>query len=156
MAQEIEVKSKRKKKSTRIDMTPLVDLGFLLVTFFILTSTYAKPQAMQLQLPNKNTIAKQPVFDSGTLTVLLGKDDEVFIRQGLTPKLVKSSFQALRQVFLEKQHQSKEKLFVIVKATHQAKYRNVVDVLDELKILNIHNFALVEVNLADKALLQQM
>ncbi|PZR27540.1 MAG: biopolymer transporter ExbD [Citrobacter freundii] len=75
---------KAKKLSTRVDMTPMVDLGFLLITFFIFTATMSSPTTMDLNMPkdtddkDKDTKVKQ----SGALTILLGKDNAVYYYEG--------------------------------------------------------------------------
>src|SRR5437870_12175638 len=69
-----------KKMSTRIDMTPMVDLGFLLVTFFILTTTMQKPKAMTVVMPDptKDTTQQTKLRASEAMTVLLGSNDHIF------------------------------------------------------------------------------
>src|SRR4051812_44848165 len=82
-------KKRGKKSSPRIDMTPMVDLGFLLITFFILTTTMNKPQAMELNMPDKTQDnQEQPVKASHSLTLILGKFDKVYWFTG-TPKEAK-------------------------------------------------------------------
>ena len=78
-------KVKQKKSSTHIDMTPMVDLAFLLLTFFMLTTTFSKPKTMEVNMPVKpdNEEQQQKVAESLTLTVLLGKDDKVVWYQGV-------------------------------------------------------------------------
>ena len=75
-------KKRAKKQSTRVDMTPMVDLAFLLLTFFVLTSTFSKPKSMELSLPappEPNT--EQPQLKNG-VTFLLTKDDKIFYYAG--------------------------------------------------------------------------
>ena len=74
---------KAKKLSTRVDMTPMVDLGFLLITFFIFTTTLSSPTTMQLYMP-KDTDEKDQnkAKESGALTILLGKNNVVYVYRG--------------------------------------------------------------------------
>jgi len=76
-------KSHAKKQSTRVDMTPMVDLGFLLITFFMLTTTFSKPQTMELNMPDKTQDDKQQsVKATQSLTIILGENDKVFYYTG--------------------------------------------------------------------------
>jgi biopolymer transport protein ExbD len=87
---------KAKKLSTRVDMTPMVDLGFLLITFFIFTATLSSPVAMDLNMP-KETDQKDEtkIKQSGALTILLGKDDHVYYYEGeLTQENASSIFKS--------------------------------------------------------------
>src|SRR5687767_41430 len=75
---------KAKKLSTRIDMTPLVDLGFLLITFFIFTATMSTPNTMRLIMPKdeKDPEKQTEVKESSTLTILMGKNNNVYYYEG--------------------------------------------------------------------------
>ena len=75
-------KKRAKKQSTRIDMTPMVDLAFLLLTFFVLTSTFSKPKSMELTFPAPpENINDQPPIKNG-ITMILTKDDRIFYYEG--------------------------------------------------------------------------
>lgn len=103
---------KAKKLSTRVDMTPMVDLGFLLITFFIFTATMSTPSTMDLNMP-KETDKKDEtkIKQSGALTILLGKDDHVYYYEGeLTQdnasQIFKSStFKDIRNVIINKKQE---------------------------------------------------
>jgi biopolymer transport protein ExbD len=71
---------KSKKLSTRVDLTPMVDLGFLLITFFVFTTTMSKPTFMGMNEPkdDKNPDAQLKVKESAVMTLLLGKSDKVY------------------------------------------------------------------------------
>jgi biopolymer transport protein ExbD len=77
-------KKRAKKSSTRIDMTPMVDLAFLLLTFFVLTSTFSKPKSMELNYPAKpepNEKIENPEVKNG-ITLILTKDDRILYYAG--------------------------------------------------------------------------
>jgi len=163
-------KVRSKKMSTRIDFTPMVDLGFLLITFFMLTTTLAKPQIMALVMPEKDVELEErdPIKESKVLTLMLGKDDKVFYYEGITePKLDSTDFSAegLRRVILDKQvkvkglfgeeefedFKTKEPrkgsfLNVLIKPTKDAKYKNLVDVLDEMSITKVRYYVILDVS----------
>ena len=100
---------KAKKLSTRVDMTPMVDLGFLLITFFIFTATMKSPTSMDLNMP-KETDQKDEtkIKQSGALTILLGKDDHVYYYEGeLTQDnasqiFKRTNFKDIRDVIIKK------------------------------------------------------
>ena len=150
-------KKRAKKMSTKIDMTPMVDLAFLLLTFFMLTTTFAKPNVMQLTMPVKKTddVEDTKIKASQAMTIILGKDNKVYYYMGLNTPLDKTvpkpemkvtdfSANGIRQVLLTRQHQQPEPI-VLIKPTDDAKYRNMVDILDEMNITNQKKYALVKV-----------
>lgn len=143
---------KAKKLSTRVDMTPMVDLGFLLITFFIFTSTMSSPAAMQLFMP-KDTDKKEEqnkAKESGALTILLGKADQVYYYEGqLAPdgsNFKSTNFKGIRDVLIDKKRKtSADDLVVVIKPNEEATYKNTVDILDEMAINEIKRFALVDI-----------
>jgi len=141
---------KAKKLSTKVDMTPMVDLGFLLITFFIFTTTVAQPTAMKLFMPKDvdKPEDQNKVKESGAFTIMLGKDDQVYYYEGLDPtKLQAIGFKGIRDAILNKKKSTNpEDLVVIIKPTEDATYKNTVDILDEMTIAEIKRYALVDIS----------
>jgi biopolymer transport protein ExbD len=141
---------KAKKLSTRVDMTPMVDLGFLLITFFIFTTTLAQPTAMKLFLPKDvdKPEEQNKVKESGAFTILLGKNDQVYYYEGLDPtKLQATTFKGIREeIIKKKQSTSPEDLVMIIKPSEEATYKNTVDILDEMTISEIKRYAMVDIS----------
>ncbi len=139
---------KAKKLSTRVDMTPMVDLGFLLITFFIFTTTMAQPTAMNLFMPKdvQKPEEQNKVKESGAFTIILGKQDQIYYYEGLDPtKLQASNFKGIREEILRKKKTTNpEDLVVILKPTPDATYKNTVDILDEMTICEIKRYAMVD------------
>jgi biopolymer transport protein ExbD len=139
---------KAKKLSTRVDLTPMVDLGFLLITFFIFTTTMSQPTAMRLFLP-KDTDEKDQnkLKESAALTVMPAKDNQVYYYEGLDPtKIQSANFKTIRDEILDKKRRTDPKDFmVIIKPTKDATYKNTVDMLNEMMIDDVARYALVDI-----------
>lgn len=141
---------KGKKQSTRVDLTPMVDLGFLLITFFIFTTTMSQPTAMKLNLPKdvEKPEDQNKLKESAALTVMPSKANMVYYYEGLDPsKLQQTTFKQVRDVILDKKRRTDPKDFmVIIKPTKDATYKNAVDILDEMKIDDVKRYALVNIS----------
>lgn len=162
-------KVRSKKQSTRVDMTPMVDLGFLLITFFMFTTTFSNPNVMDLALPakpkNENQNTEKPEIDlSNSITVILGKNNRIFYHQqdqvGLTTEnLNETNFdrQGIAHVIQEAKNRAKkpEIFTVIVKPTEDALYKNFVDILDELAVANKMRYGLTDIKNWEKAIYEQ-
>ena len=151
-------KVRSKKTSTRIDMTPMVDLAFLLLTFFVMTTTLNKPQTMEITMPEKPKEQDKPpvVNETRVLTLVLGGNNKVYWYLGITdPKVELSDFSndGIRKVLLKKNAQIKE-MVVLIKPSDESKYKNMVDILDEMNIGNIARYALVDITSIDKELIK--
>src|SRR4051812_45550155 len=75
-------KKRAKKSSTRIDMTPMVDLAFLLLTFFVLTSTFSKPKVMEIPFPKDNNDPKLDQKVNNAITFIIGDHDAIYYYNG--------------------------------------------------------------------------
>lgn len=147
-------KVRSKKQSTNVDLTAMVDLMFLLITFFMLTTTLAKPQAMDMFMPDKdedNPEAELDVKASRTMTVLLGSDNKIVWFMGVAgdnaPTIDNYGKDGIRKALIENNERllstTGKGLMVIVKPTDKSVYKNFVDILDEIKIANVPSYGVV-------------
>ena len=161
-------KVRSKKQSTRVDMTPMVDLGFLLITFFMFTTTFTKPNIMDLGLPAKpkpNEKVQTPEIDlSNSITFIIGKDNNLFYHQkdasGLnTETLIAKTYDkdgVEKVIDQAKRRAKKPELFtVIIKPLEDASYKHFVDILDEMEITGSKHFGISEVKPFEKAVYDQ-
>jgi len=159
-------KKGRKKMSTMIDLTPMVDLGFLLVTFFMLTTTFSKPQTMEINMPVKPkeevpAEEENALKASKALNILIGADNKLYWYRGLPTEPIdpiqETNFSAdgIRKVLVEKNATIKE-MVVLIKPTDNANYKNVVDILDEMSISDIKRYALVDITPVDLELIKNL
>lgn len=133
----------RPKRSTKVDMTAMVDVAFLLLTFFILTTSMAKPRVMELNKPPAEAPDK-PINCNKMMVVYLGGEDQVHWISGCEPYSVQTTGfgrNGIRQV-LRDELDAREDLIITVKPAPECRYKNVVDMLDEIKISGAPKFAL--------------
>ena len=161
-------KVRSKKSNPVVDLTAMVDLAFLLITFFILTTTLSKPQSMDLALPDKDKPNEEQADPPETpawrtLTVVLGKNDKLVYYIGMTdapyvdadvngkPKLdnyggkgIRKALIAHNKYVLEHVDDTKKQgMIVLIKASKSANYKNLVDILDEMAIADIQTYVIV-------------
>ncbi|WEK17588.1 MAG: biopolymer transporter ExbD [Candidatus Pedobacter colombiensis] len=140
--------SPNRRAVPKVDLTAMVDLAFLLITFFMLTTSLSKPVAMDVVKPDEPVDdIQEPVPASRSMTILLGKDNKVAWYMGEAGKSqpVIESIEDVRQSILKNKmkvdavnvNNPKKSLFVIIKPTAGAHYKNFVDILDELKVVGI-------------------
>jgi biopolymer transport protein ExbD len=155
-------KPRAKRLAFRLDMTPMVDLAFLLLTFFMLTTTFAKPNVMALSMPAPGD--PTPVSLNRAMTIILGKNHQVHYYFGLNapadktvpvPTLKTTSFAAsgIRQVLLSRQ-QLTPNTIILIKPSTDSQYKDMVDILDEMNITNQKKYALVKISQDDSNLIQ--
>lgn len=148
-------------------MTPMVDLGFLLVTFFVFTSELSRPHSTNLVMPKEGN--DMPVGESLSLTVLLGKDNKVFYYEGnWDPAMIHitnySVKEGLGKVIREKQSrldlhpvngEGREGLMMMIKPGPDASYKNVIDAMDEKLINDVRKYAILKPGAEEKAFLEK-
>jgi len=147
-------KKKKARMGVRIDMTPMVDVVMLLLTFFMLTTVFSRPQAMELNLP-PDYKTKVEVAESALLTLRVTSDFQIYWNVGSDPKLQKVEFSELRQ-FLRDRLQANPKLITLIKINRDATYENMVDLLDEVNLAEITRFSLAPMTPEDEKLLARV
>jgi biopolymer transport protein ExbD len=159
----------QKKLSTRVDLTPMADLGFLLITFFIVTTTWSKPKVAKLYLPANGEGAE--VGKNAVLTILAGKDNKIFYYQrnlqdalhdglfGVTDYSFKNGIGEIirqKQMMMDKNYKGgRKELTILIKPSADASYQNVIELLDETIINVVSKYALVDITDDDKKLLKE-
>lgn len=146
-----------KKHSLKVDMTPMVDLGFLLISFFVITAELSKPRAMKLYMPHDGE--PTPSAESKTITFLTGANSQLFYYYGEEKDagtenpitaISWSEKTGVGKIINEKQLQLDEtkggrnEMVVIIKPGKESTYKNVVDILDEMTIHQITRYAIVK------------
>jgi biopolymer transport protein ExbD len=142
------------RRVARVDMTPMVDLGFLLITFFMFTTTFSLPYVMDLAMPKKGD-ETGPMKVSNTLTLILGKENRLFWYQEVSDKLTLNAInettfspKELRTLLISKRNSAENPVnfTVIIKPTDESSYKNMVDILDEMTITKMPHYALVDIS----------
>jgi biopolymer transport protein ExbD len=157
--------SRNRKQQLRIDMTPMVDLGFLLITFFVFTTTISSPAGMTLYLPSdKKVTHPNQLQNSLALTVLIDNNNRIWYYYGvwdaakLSGEIFEtgySSYSGIGKVIRLKQKsiddtgtftEGSKGLMLIIKPSANSAYRNLIDILDEVLINDVKKYAVVELS----------
>ena len=146
-----------KKANLKIDMTPMVDLGFLLISFFIFTTEISKPAITNLYMPKDGDSTK--IADSKSLTILLRNNDDISYYNGDMTTAIKNNqvFQTSydetngigniirqRQNELKKRNVDKKDMFVLIKPGPTSSYKNVINALDEMLINGVSRYVITD------------
>ncbi len=144
---------KMRRLGVRIDMTPMVDVAFLLLTFFMLTTSMKRPQTMEINLPPDNKV-KVEVAQSNLLSLYVSEEGKIFYNIGTDPLQVVESM-GLRPLIVQKMQQN-PKLITLIKIDRKGKYHYMVDVMDELNLANMTRFSIAPMTDVDKAAMQKV
>ena len=156
--------SYNKKHILRIDMTPMVDLGFLLITFFVFTTTMSTQKATDLFMPKDPTNIKDStkIIDELALTLLLDEDNRVYYYNGtfngaiIANKIFETNYsiyEGIGKIIRQKQKDidasgafadGRKGMMLLIKPTSKSVYKNVIDALDEAVINDVRKYAIVE------------
>ncbi|HET6348137.1 MAG TPA: biopolymer transporter ExbD [Candidatus Krumholzibacteria bacterium] len=141
---------KRKRVGIRVDMTPMVDVAFLLLIFFMVTTVFRRPLAMEMNLPESG--AKVKIKESNVMTIYIEEDGTMVYdvgKRGLQPL----PWDELRQT-LVLEHDYNPDLVTLVKIDRKAKYDQMVNMLDTLDEAQMTRFSIVPMTDLDKTALQ--
>ena len=156
--------SARKKQILRIDMTPMVDLGFLLITFFVFTTTISTPTVTDLFMADDTKIDPKPpkLPDELALSLLLDQHNTVYYYNGKWEDAKNnkrvfetnySTWKGIGNVIREKQKKvqasgkflkGKDEIMILIKPASGSNYKNIVDALDEMLINDVKKYAIIE------------
>ena len=139
----------QRRAGIRIDMTPMVDIAFLLLIFFMVTTVFRRPLAMEVNMPAPG--AKIEVPESNVMTVFINRDEAMFYRQGTGP-LQTVTWDGLRERFVAGQ-QANPDLIVLVKIHREARYEGMVEMMDTLEDAHMQRFSLIPLPAAEAQLL---
>ncbi|RYG15383.1 MAG: biopolymer transporter ExbD [Chitinophagaceae bacterium] len=156
------VRGSTRKPIPAVDLTAMVDLAFLLITFFMLTTSLSKMSAMEIAkpVPKDHPIVQQAWPASQTMTVLLGKNNQIahYLGEASKNPISITNLSGIRKVILNNKkvvadtHENKKDkdLYVIIKPTSTSVYKNFVDVVDEMSINKINTYAIDDKYLLDE------
>jgi biopolymer transport protein ExbD len=155
-------KAKRKILSTRVDLTPMVDLGFLLITFFIFTTTMSAPKAMKLHTPDKGEPG--PVVDKYTMNIMLTKNDVIYAHVGQIKQdasnVIQYDYNNIRTAIIDfkKSIPIRDTAYanIIIKPSDSASFKNTIDMVDEMTINDIRKYAKVDMSKEEVALVNML
>lgn len=136
----------KRRTSIRIDMTPMVDVAFLLLTFFMLTTVFRRPQTLEIKLPPSNTNVQ--VSASNLLVIRVDEDHRIFQSSGLAkPNLL--DFGELGSFFKSKVAEDPN-MIILVKLDRKAKYYYMVDIIDELNLAKLSRYSVATLSDIEK------
>ncbi len=155
-------KGKMVKKTTRVDLTPMVDLGFLLITFFVFTTTMSKPTVMKVEMPYDKDGPSDPICNSCVLTAVLCKNDSILYYEGNIRESAPawSNFSDFRQLLLDKKKKveevrgAKDQFVLIIKPAENSLFRNFVDITDEVTINAVKRYYIDDLTPEEKKFLK--
>ena len=155
-----------KKLSTRVDLTPMVDLGFLLITFFIFTTTISEPAALNIKMPASDKPDSSKIGESGALTIIPVSNNQAFYYHGELEEAFRNgsygfagytSSGGLGDVIRQKQSAmdrvkpgSRKDLMLLIKPSEASNVQNFVDILDEVTINAIPRYAVMDIPVEEK------
>ncbi|MBU0742962.1 biopolymer transporter ExbD [bacterium] len=146
------VRPRRRRVGVRIDMTPMVDVAFLLLIFFMVTTVFRRPLAMEVNMPEPG--AKVEVPESNVMTVYVDRDESMYYKIG-TGGLTPVGWDGLSDDFRANAAANPD-LIVLVKIHREARYEPMVDMMDALEDAHMERFSLIPMKEGEDAVLDGM
>lgn len=157
------------KRALRIDMTPMVDLGFLLISFFVITTELSRPGGLPLMMPKDSKKNPTELGESYALTVILTEGKNYYYEGSWTNafrenRILETTLTGLREIITRKQkilddtlryREGRKGLMLLIKASEKASYTSLVDILDEVVISAVDKYALIAISEEEKNWLRQ-
>jgi biopolymer transport protein ExbD len=144
---------KPRRLGVRIDMTPMVDIAFLLLTFFMLTTTMTKPQTMEINLPPDKEV-KVEMAESNLMTLRVQETGAMYWNIGIESPH-KIEFKDLKAHLKDRMAQN-PKLTVLLKIDRKGKYSMMVDIIDEFNVCSVGRFSIAPMNDTDLKVLAKV
>ena len=151
------------KRAPQIDMTPMVDLAFLLIAFFMLATTLAQPKAMEIIKPaHSPDVVDNPVVNKKrVMSILLGENNSVyhyqisdedlmnnninFEKTNFSDNGVRTAIRNRQKKLMEELHtKNSDSLIILIKGSPHSKYKNLVDILDEMRVCKVKQYAIID------------
>lgn len=140
-------RKKKRRLAIHIDMTPMVDVSLLLLTFFMLTTAFNRPQAMEINLPPSDT--KVEIAASNLMTLLVTQDGSIYWEIGTTPPKKVAWGKDFRKLIID-ENKANTRLVTLIKVDRKAKYQDMINILDELNVDNVTRFSLAPMTPKDQ------
>jgi biopolymer transport protein ExbD len=137
----------------------MVDLAFLLLTFFMLTTRFMDPYVMEIAMPLKpdDPTEVSEINHKQVITLVLGEDDKIYWYQGADdPEVNVTDYSAngIRKILFEKNREIRN-MYILIKPSEKSRYKNIVDIFDEIAITEMKRYALVKITDDDTRLIAQ-
>jgi len=139
---------RKKRLGVRIDMTPMVDVAFLLLIFFMVTTVFRTPQALEINLPPKDI--QIPIAETNILTLRVLPNDKIFWSMGGSPDKPAPVTLAELPPVIKTRHAANQKLVVVIKIDKEAQFHHMVDIIDELDLAKMTRFSMAPMTDEDK------
>ncbi|WP_033563829.1 ExbD/TolR family protein [Sphingobacterium sp. SYP-B4668] len=156
----------RNNGTPKVDLTAMVDLAFLLITFFMLTTSLNTPNSLAVAMPDKTSPISKPILlsEDRTINLLLGGNNEITYYKGAesdpkeTPRKVSFGKFGLRELLMNSKttiskSTNGQEMIVLIKPSDESVTKNLVDVLDEVQKADVKRFMITKISQVEREML---